>query len=157
MDSSDLFAYSAETQSQIPGFLGHLYEDEVARLLTYLQERRYGRGEYAIHAGARDRSLYIVTGGSFESVAPGRRGPQRLMVYQTGDIFGELAFFDGLPRSADVRALQEAEALIMTPDGFKHLRLSEPRLAMEFVLDLGRVLSMRFRDYNRRAGELGLH
>ena len=59
------------------------------------------------------------------------------------------------PGSTWIRSITDAQALIMTPEGFERFRLHEPRLAMLFVLDLGRVLSIRFRIYNRRLATLG--
>lgn len=155
MDSSGFFPYPDAVRQQTAGFLANLYEDEVATVLSYTQSRRYASGELAIRVGDTDRSLHIVTAGRFEGLVPAARGLQRARLFQPGDIFGELAFFDGQPRTADVRALEDAEALIMTPAGFDRLRLTEPRLALYFVLDLGRVLSMRFREYNRRLAALG--
>jgi hypothetical protein len=38
----------------------------------------------------------------------------------------------------------------MTLAGFDRLRLAHPRLALSFVLDLGRIMSGRFREINRR-------
>jgi hypothetical protein len=35
------------------------------------------------------------------------------------------------------------------------LRVNEPRLALNVVLDLGRALSTRFRAYNQRLAALG--
>jgi len=75
-------------------------------------------------------------------------------VFEPGDMFGELAFFDNQPRSADVRAIDDSEALIMTPAGFDRLRLANSRLAVRFVMDLGRILSVRFREYNTRLAAL---
>jgi hypothetical protein len=54
-----------------------------------------------------------------------------------------------------VIARTAAETFVMTPEGFERLRLRDPRLAMLFVLDLGRVLSIRFRRHNRRLAALG--
>jgi CRP/FNR family transcriptional regulator, cyclic AMP receptor protein len=65
-----------------------------------------------------------------------------------------LAFFDGKPRSADVRAVEDSEALIMTPAAFDRLRLTHPRLALCFALDLGRILSVRFRECSHRLAAL---
>ena len=56
--------------------------------------------------------------------------------------------------SADVRAIEDSEALIMTPAGFDRLRLANSRLAVRFVMDLGRILSVRFREYNTRLAAL---
>jgi CRP-like cAMP-binding protein len=130
-------------------FLGHLHEDEIARVLGYMQSRRYARGELVIRSGEGDRSLYIITGGQFEVMLESRGRRKQVQVFRPGDIFGELAFFDGEPRSADVRAMTDSEALIMTPAGFDRLRLADPRLSLAFVMDLGRVLSGRFREFNR--------
>jgi CRP-like cAMP-binding protein len=72
-----------------------------------------------------------------------------------GDIFGELAFFDHQPRSADIRAVDDSEAIIMTSTGFDRLRLAQPQLALRFVLHLGRVVSLRFRQHDHRLAALG--
>ena len=61
-------------------------------------------------------------------------------------------FFDGLPRSADVVAIEDAEALVLTQAAFQRLRLTHPRLALRFVLDLGRILGERFRASDALAG-----
>ena len=155
MDSSTFFQYPDVAKAQSTGFLGTLYEDEVATILGYMQSRRYALGEEAIFQGERGRDLYIVTAGRFEAIVTSARGPLRARTFDPGDIFGELAFFDGQPRSAAVRATQISEAIVMTPSGFDRLRVVEPRLALLFSLDLGRVLSVRFREYNRRLAALG--
>ncbi len=136
------------------GFLIGLDDDEIASILDYTQARRYSAGECAVKAGEHNRSLFIVTAGRFEVLVPSPTGPQRAAVFAPGDMFGELAFFDNQPRSADVRATEESEALIMTPGGFDRLRLTNSRLALRFVMDLGRILSVRFRDYNTRLAEM---
>jgi CRP/FNR family transcriptional regulator, cyclic AMP receptor protein len=85
-------------------------------------------------------------------IVPTSDGPQRVRVLESGDLFGEVGFFDGLPRSADVVALDEAEALVLTQAAFQRLRLMQPRLALRFVLDLGRILGERFRASDAIAG-----
>lgn len=135
-------------------FLADLDDDEIATILDYAQARRFDPGEAAVLAGDRNRSLFIVTGGRFEVQVPSPTGLQRAAVFATGDMFGELSFFDNQPRSADVRAVEDAEALIMTPAGFDRLRLANSRLAIRFIMDLGRILSYRFREYNTRLAEL---
>jgi CRP/FNR family transcriptional regulator, cyclic AMP receptor protein len=155
MDSSAFFQYPDENQAASVGLLAELHEDEVQTVLQFGQTRRYLPREYAVHEGERDRSLFVILSGRFEVLVPSPRGPQRGADLAAGDIFGELSFFDREPREADVIATSNAEALIMTPEGFERLRLREPRLAMLLVLDLGRVLSTRFRRYNRRLAALG--
>ena len=152
MGSSVLFddAEHAETA----GFLAQLYDDEVATVLSYTQTRRYARGEVAVRRGEHERGLFVITAGSFEVVVATPSGPQRARLFQPGDVFGELRFLGGKPRSADVRAVEDSEALIMTPAAFDRLRLTHPRLALCFALDLGRILSVRFRECSRRLAAL---
>jgi CRP-like cAMP-binding protein len=140
-------------RAETAGFLASVFEDELTTVLQHMEARKYGDAELAVRAGERDRSIYVVTDGQFEVLVPGARSPGPLL--ERGAMFGELAFFDGLPRSADVRAVGAGEVYIMTQAGFERLRLTHPRLAMAFVLDLGRVLSVRFREHDRRLTERG--
>ncbi len=161
MDPSIFFQYPSDTESADSGsasdirFLGDLREDEIRSVLGYTQARRYARGELAIRQGDTDHSLYLITAGSFEVVGPAAGGPERKAMLLPGDIFGELAFFDHQPRSADVRAVEGSEAVVMTSTGFDRLRLAQPQLALRFVIHLGRVVSLRFRQHDHRLSALG--
>ena len=142
----------SESNGEHRGFLADLHESDLAVVLGYTQERVYGPGEFAVRIGELDRSFFVISRGSFEVLVPSDDGPQRVRVLESGDLFGEVGFFDGLPRSADVVALEEAEALVLTQAAFQRLRLMQPRLALRFVLDLGRVLGERFRASDAIAG-----
>lgn len=144
---------TAADDARMPrGFLGDLHEADLAVVLQYTQARLYASGEFAVHEGEADRSFFIISRGSFEVLVPTDEGPQRVRVLEAGDLFGEVGFFDGLPRSADVVALEEAEALVLTQTAFQRLRLTHPRLALRFVVDLGRILGERFRASDAIAG-----
>jgi CRP/FNR family transcriptional regulator, cyclic AMP receptor protein len=60
-------------------------------------------------------------------------------------VVGELAFFDGAPRSATLEALTDVEGARLDTAAFERLTAAEPRLATAMVLDLGRVLAGRLR------------
>jgi CRP-like cAMP-binding protein len=134
------------------GFLADLHEADLAVVLQYTQARLYRPGEFAVHEGDLDRSFFIISRGSFEVLVRGPDGPQRVRLLEHGDLFGEVAFFDGRPRSADVVALEASEALVLTQAAFQKLRLMHPRIALYFVLDLGRILGERFRASDALAG-----
>jgi CRP-like cAMP-binding protein len=141
-----------DTGEERPGFLSELHEDEIAIVLEHTQARLYRPGEYAVRTGERDRSFFIISRGSFDVLVDGPDGQRRVRRLEHGDLFGEVAFFDGRPRSADVVALEESEALILTQAAFQKLRLMHPRIALYFVLDLGRILGERFRASDALAG-----
>jgi CRP-like cAMP-binding protein len=133
-------------------FLADLHEADLAVVLGHAQTRLYAPGDFAVRLGEVDRSVFVISRGSFEVIVPSDEGPQRVRVLEPRDLFGEVGFFDGLPRSADVVALEDAEALVLTEQAFERLRLTHPRLALCFVLDLGRVLGERFRASDSIAG-----
>jgi CRP-like cAMP-binding protein len=155
VDSSSLFTYPDEVEQGPPGFLADLRPDEVRTVLSYMQTLRYAKGDIAVRRGDRDHSLFVATKGLFEVLVPTKSGAQHARWIRPGDLFGELAFFDHQPRAADVRAVEPSEAVVMTPGGFDRLRLAKSQLALRFALDLGRILSVRFRDYDRRLAALG--
>jgi CRP-like cAMP-binding protein len=150
-----VFSYPGPSTGDRPRFLATLEEDEIHLLLDYMQARRLDSGERAVQAGESDRTLYVVTAGSLEVLLPTPRGVRRASVMRAGDIFGELAFFDGEPRAADVRALERSEILALTIAGFDRLRLRHPQLALRLTLELGRALSSRLREMNRRVATSG--
>ena len=115
-----------------------------------MQGLKVPAGQVVVKAGEQDRSLYFVISGEFEVTMQGARGQIKLGGMQPGDIFGELAFFDMQPRSADVRAVKGSEVMVLNAGGFDRLKVTRPALALSFVLDLGRVLSLRFRELNKR-------
>jgi CRP-like cAMP-binding protein len=134
------------------GFLADLHEADQTVVLQYTQARLYAPGQFAVRRGEVDRSFFIISRGSFEVLVPTEGISKRVRLLKPGDLFGEVGFFDGLPRSADVVALEESEALVLTQAAFQRLRLTHPRLALRFVLDLGRILGERFRASDALAG-----
>ena len=107
------------------GFLADLHEADLTVVLQYTQARLYAAGEHAVHIGELDRSFFIIAHGSFEVLVPSDQGARRVRLLEPGDLFGEVGFFDGLPRSADVVALEESEAFVLTQAAFQRLRLSD--------------------------------
>jgi CRP-like cAMP-binding protein len=60
-------------------------------------------------------------------------------------VVGELAFFDGSPRSATLDALTDVQVVRIDMDGFRRLSDAEPALAEAMLMDLARILSLRLR------------
>ena len=100
----------------------------------------FAAGIEVITAGAVDRSLLIVLEGRFDIVR-GRHTDQA----GPGDLVGELAFVDGRPRSASVRAVGAAKALRVRPEDVERLADDDPVVARKFVWEIARVLAERLR------------
>jgi CRP-like cAMP-binding protein len=60
-------------------------------------------------------------------------------------VVGELAFFDGSPRSATLDALTDVQVVKIDTDCFSRISEAEPALAHAMLMDLARILALRLR------------
>lgn len=81
-----------------------LTPDELNTLAGSVELRRFAKGEVLISEGAADDHLYAIVQGIFSASRGGRRGQERLGMLEPGMLTGELAFIDGLKRTATVTA-----------------------------------------------------
>ena len=158
MDFQHFFDYPGQEnadESRQLVFLPHLSPEGWSKLLARTGAQRFRAGDVVVRAGETQPALYIVASGSLEVVGEGRRGKERRMaMIDQGSVFGEQSFFDGLPRSATVRALSDGELRSLTPEAFEVLAAREPDLARMILLDLGRILSLRLRSTSALAARL---
>ena len=140
-DYEQLGAAGAEDPARKSVFLARATRADWERLAASCVLRRFGAGETVIREGERAQSLYIVARGSLDV----RRGSRRMAHIPEGSVFGEQAFFDGEPRSADVVAASDGELLEFGADELENLAARDPQLARAVLFDLGRILSLRLR------------
>jgi CRP/FNR family cyclic AMP-dependent transcriptional regulator len=148
-----LFDYPGQTADQ-PGqaaagrefmFLDGLAASAWKQILTHVQTVPFSAGQEVVRFGERDQAFYILTAGTVEVVIPDPAGDRTVATISEGSVFGEIAFFDGEPRSATIRALGDGSALRMSRDRFDNLSGWNPVLARQILIDLGKVLAMRLR------------
>jgi CRP/FNR family transcriptional regulator, cyclic AMP receptor protein len=139
-----------EAPSQEIVFLPSWTERDWQALVQSAEVRRFRKGETLAKMGEADRSLMIVTSGSLEVLIPqGRRGKMAsVATLGSGSVAGEQSFLDGLPRSADLVALEDGEALVLRPEAFEIFAARHPDLALSFLRDLARMLSTKLRRAN---------
>lgn len=130
---------------------------EMDALLSYFSPLECAEGTLLVHEGAPDSSLYLIRSGTFEVLVSAAAGEaQSAGFLRKGDVFGELSFFDHEPRSADIRAVEPSEVMVLTPSSFEMLRNSDPQLAIELLLRLAEVTTRRFRAHNRKLAAIGM-
>ncbi|RLC54692.1 MAG: Crp/Fnr family transcriptional regulator, partial [Chloroflexi bacterium] len=69
--------------------------------------------------------------------------------YGPGDFFGEMALFEGFPRSATVRAVEDSECLAMTRWDFTAELKNRPEIALGMLP----VLVRRLREADQRLAD----
>ena len=78
-----------------------LSEAELLSLAERARAKSFKRGETLFRKDDPGTHLYVVLEGSVKIALPGEFGQEALVsIMRKGDFFGELALFDGSPRSA---------------------------------------------------------
>jgi hypothetical protein len=85
----------------------HLSVRQLAGVARLVKQQEFPAGVAIVREGERTQSMYAITEGQ---VAVTRHGVH-LSELRTGDIFGELALFDGEPRSATVTTRERVRVL----------------------------------------------
>ncbi len=134
-----------------------MYEDTLARveLLSGLdkkelqvlskscQERKYSAGSTLIKQGDTGVGLYVIISGHVKTTQA--KNPDRAEVdlgtYGPGNVLGEMALLDDLPRSATITAVDDVTALLLPVWEFRATVRDHPEIALKLLA----VLSKRLR------------
>jgi len=131
-----------------------LAPEEVQHLESLLEARRYAPGESIITAGDASDELFVITAGTATASLPGPGRRVRLDVFTAGMAFGEVAFLDRSPRSADVEALGEVECRVLSRGAFERMGAEAPRLQAHLLERLALGIAGRLRQANRELAAL---
>jgi CRP-like cAMP-binding protein len=64
--------------------------------------KTYNDGDIICHEGDEGKSMYVIQSGKVEVIKKRPEGELKLRIMTKGEIFGEIALFDHMPRSATV-------------------------------------------------------
>jgi len=131
-----------------------LSDPQLGQLEPLLAQRRYHRGQTIIAAGqAADELFVLVSGIAMVSIAT-QEGLARLDAFTSGMTFGEVAFLDRSPRSANVTAVDRVECRILTRQAFGQLERESPDIKIRLLENLALGLSSMVREANRELSVL---
>jgi flavin reductase (DIM6/NTAB) family NADH-FMN oxidoreductase RutF len=101
-------------------------------------ERTFESGEFVVREGDPGEELFVILDGE----ARVERKGSALATFGVGEFFGEIAVFDGRPRSADVVAATDLKTIAISRDLIREVLIREPRAAWAML----ETLAARFRD-----------
>lgn len=113
---------------------------DMAAIAADFQTRTYQQGDIIFREGDPGQVLYLIQDGQVRIFINGLDGSETSVILfgKPGDIFGELAVIDGLPRSATAVALDHTVLLIMRREQFREHMRRCPQLAFNFMKELSR-------------------
>jgi CRP-like cAMP-binding protein len=124
-------------------FLPDATATDWATIFSYAQVREVPAGLALVQAGEDDRAIYLLIEGTLSVRMP--REETAFKSIDAPSVVGELAFFDGSPRSATLDALTDVQVVRIDMECFRELSAHEPALAEKMLMDLARILALRLR------------
>jgi CRP/FNR family cyclic AMP-dependent transcriptional regulator len=110
-----------------------LSDEAIEQLAGGLKTRSVPAGEVLFNLGDSGDEMIIVREGKLAIYMPDARQPhagQALKIFKSGDILGEMALIDNLPRSASARAETDSVIAALDINTFKKLLEDHPEMAM---------------------------
>jgi CRP/FNR family transcriptional regulator, cyclic AMP receptor protein len=119
---------------------------EIESIAKYFYVSKAAKGSTIFNEGARNAEMYLIVEGSVTVVKEdvSSRG-KVLSVITKGKVIGEMALFDGQPRSAKVIANDDATMLVLSRDNLDRFINDTPKLAAKLLLKLGALISYKLR------------
>jgi len=121
--------------------LGGLPVERLDAIAKECAWRLYGEGDQVVSRASGDRGVYLVSSGRVRVTTYSASGRQvTFRDVAAGDWFGEVAAIDGLPRSADVQALEDTLLATLPHDSFARLLSEEPSVTQQVLQRLVRLV-----------------
>jgi CRP-like cAMP-binding protein len=115
-------------------------------LFSHAQHVKVARGERLIRQTAAERALYFVESGVLQvGSVVGGLSASTIDCFYPGSVVGELSFFDGKPRSAEVWVIVDSELYRLDFQAYERFADAQPRKACDLVFAIGRLVAQRLR------------
>ncbi|WP_414661898.1 SulP family inorganic anion transporter [Horticoccus sp. 23ND18S-11] len=126
-------------------------------LLEFGEHRSVPAGGLVVRQGDPSNEVYFVESGRVQvlmRLGAGADDSKRLRTFGPGSIVGEMGFFSGEPRSADIVAEKDAVVLCLTRERLAAIDAAHPALARAIQRHVIATLAQRLRSANDEIREL---
>lgn len=121
-------------------------EQTLTALEACMEQRTCRAGEKIFTHGDSGDELFLIRRGEVRIMLPlNDRQSRHLSTFGQGDFFGEMAFLDGDPRSADAIAYTNTDLYVLTRQSFDKIAEEHKKVAIQLLEGIASVLAMRLR------------
>jgi CRP-like cAMP-binding protein len=130
-----------DTLAHVDLFAG-LDKKELRHIAGSCQERKFPAGSVLMQQGDTGAGLFVITSGHVKvtQATDPDRAEENLRTMGPGEVLGEMALLDDLPRSATVTAIDDVTALLLPIWEFRTILHSNPDIAVKLLATLSHRL-----------------
>ena len=136
-------------------FFAELDDTELGVVAKVVRKKEFHIGETVFKDSEPGESLYIIRKGEVKACkdVPGGE-PTTLTIMKEGDIFGEMSFLDGRPRSATIVAISDLELFTIERGDFEGLVEKHPWVVYKLLKNIVFAIHSIVRGMNTRYVEM---
>ncbi len=136
-------------------FFSDLTDNELATVATVTKRQDFKLGDTVFKESEDGQSLFIIKKGEVKACKIAPDGELfTLTIMKDGDIFGEMSFLDGRPRSATIVAVSDLETFIIDKFDFETLVDDNPRIIYKLLRNIVFTIHSIVRGMNVRYMEM---
>ncbi|MCD6587563.1 MAG: cyclic nucleotide-binding domain-containing protein [Candidatus Fermentibacteraceae bacterium] len=124
-------------------FLDDLTDVERTEFISKCEKKVFLAGTEIVTKDDTSRVMYIIKTGSATASDSWDEDSVPLAIFSEWDVFGEMSFLDGSPRSATVKATEDSVVYSIEWDSFIELIESSPVITTKILLSLVKILINR--------------
>ena len=115
-------------------FFDDFSDRELEIIAKIASEKDFELGETIFKESENGSSLYVLRSGEVKAYVSAPDGENfTLAIMKDGDIFGQMSFIDGQPRSETIMAISDVKTLVMEKTDFATIIDENPRLVHKIL------------------------
>ncbi|MBI5453634.1 MAG: cyclic nucleotide-binding domain-containing protein [Deltaproteobacteria bacterium] len=136
-------------------FFSDLSDNELAIVAKIIKKKDFKLGDTIFKESEDGASIYVIKKGEVKACKIAPDGELfTLTIMKDGDIFGEMSFLDGRPRSATVVAVSDIETYMIEKAEFETLVDGNPRIIYKLLKNIVFTIHSIVRGMNSRYIEM---
>lgn len=126
----------------------HFTDEQVVQLGQCAARHRFPAKSFIVREGEETQDAYLIESGGVRIQRKTPYGHFSLAALDTGSIFGETSFVDGIPRSGDAVTTADSELITLDHGALKALMEADQRFKLALYWAFWKSLSSKLRQTN---------
>ncbi len=136
-------------------FFADLTDDELAVISKITSRKDFKLGDTVFKESEDGQSIYVLKNGEAKACKTAPDGELfTLTIMKDGDIFGEMSFLDGRPRSATIIAMSDLVTYVIERSDFETIVDENPRIIYKIMRNIVFTIHSIVRGMNARYIEM---